>query len=73
VLFRSKRAGASIVEVPIRFVDRQVGQSKMSSAIVVEALILVTWWALRRAVGGTLRLASGRRRAERARVPVPPG
>jgi dolichol-phosphate mannosyltransferase len=45
---RAKQAGASIVEVPIRFVDRVAGESKMSSAIVVEALGLVTWWGLGR-------------------------
>ena len=47
--YRSKRAGAAIVEVPIRSVDRVAGESKMSSAIVVEALGLVTWWGLGRA------------------------
>jgi hypothetical protein len=31
-------------------VDREAGQSKMSSFIVVEALALVTWWALGRVV-----------------------
>jgi dolichol-phosphate mannosyltransferase len=37
--------GGRVVEVPIRFVDRAVGESKMSMSIVVEALGLVTWWA----------------------------
>ncbi|HTT86372.1 MAG TPA: polyprenol monophosphomannose synthase [Acidimicrobiales bacterium] len=40
--------GGTVVEVPIRFEDRVAGESKMSMAIVVEALALVTWWALRR-------------------------
>lgn len=35
---RAVRAGAAFVEVPIIFVDRQVGQSKMSSGIVYEAM-----------------------------------
>ncbi len=39
--------GGRITEVPITFNDRQRGSSKMSSRIVVEALALVTWWALR--------------------------
>jgi dolichol-phosphate mannosyltransferase len=69
--YRAKQVGASIVEVPIRFVDRELGESKMSSAIVVEALGLVTWWGLGRAVRGTGRLLRGQR-AERPRVPVPP-
>jgi dolichol-phosphate mannosyltransferase len=46
--YRARSAGASIREVPITFVDRTQGTSKMSSAIVVEALWLVTLWALRR-------------------------
>ena len=44
--WRSKRAGAKIVEVPITFVERIHGESKMSSGIVVEALWLVTKWGL---------------------------
>ena len=41
------QAGGRIVEVPIKFVDRVRGTSKMSSAIVVEAMALVTWWGIR--------------------------
>jgi dolichol-phosphate mannosyltransferase len=41
------RGGWSVIERPIAFVDRVRGTSKMSSHIVVEALVLVTWWALR--------------------------
>jgi len=37
--------GGRVVEVPIRFVERTEGESKMSMHIVVEALALVTWWA----------------------------
>jgi dolichol-phosphate mannosyltransferase len=48
--YEAKRAGAEVVEVPIRFVDRVDGESKMSAFIVVEALGLVTWWGLLRAV-----------------------
>ena len=36
-----------VVEVPISFTDRVRGTSKMSSSIVVEALLLVTWWGIR--------------------------
>jgi len=46
--YRAKQAGARITEVPISFVDRMAGDSKMSSAIVVEAFFLVGWWALLR-------------------------
>ena len=57
--YRSKEAGASVVEVPIRFVDRVAGESKMSSAIVVEALALVTWWGLGRLAGAVRQRVSG--------------
>ncbi len=36
-----------IVELPIEFVDRQRGTSKMSFRIIAEALLLVTWWGVR--------------------------
>ena len=39
--------GGAIVEVPIRFSERTGGRSKMSGRIVVEALVLVTWWGIR--------------------------
>jgi dolichol-phosphate mannosyltransferase len=41
------RSGWRVVERPIAFVDRVRGTSKISSHIVIEALWLVTWWALR--------------------------
>jgi dolichol-phosphate mannosyltransferase len=47
MVYRLARAGNRIVEVPIRFTDREHGASKMSTRIVVEALALVTWWGLR--------------------------
>ncbi|MSO86676.1 MAG: polyprenol monophosphomannose synthase [Acidimicrobiia bacterium] len=45
--YRVRRAGGLITEVPIIFSDRVRGTSKMSSRIVAEAMLLVTWWALR--------------------------
>jgi dolichol-phosphate mannosyltransferase len=36
--YRTLRAGFRVVEVPIRFVDREAGGSKMSGAIVLEAI-----------------------------------
>jgi dolichol-phosphate mannosyltransferase len=56
--YRSLQAGATVREVPIRFVDRALGTSKMSAFTVVEALGLVTWWGLERAA----RAVAGRRR-----------
>jgi len=43
--YRALQAGMKVVETPIIFVDRRVGQSKMSRAIVGEALLKV--WGLR--------------------------
>ena len=43
--YRAHQKGLRLVETPIMFVDRRVGQSKMSRAIVAEALLKV--WALR--------------------------
>lgn len=43
--FRTIRNGMKVVEVPIMFEDRRVGQSKMSRSIFFEALSLV--WRLR--------------------------
>ena len=51
--YAAKRAGARILEVPIRFVDRVEGESKMSAFIVFEALGLVTLWGIQRLVGST--------------------
>lgn len=45
--YRVARAGGTVVEHPIEFVDRVRGSSKMSTRIVVEAMLLVTWWGLR--------------------------
>ena len=44
---RAAAAGLRIVEVPITFVEREVGDSKMSRAIVAEALWRVTAWGVR--------------------------
>ncbi len=46
--YRAKQKGAKIVEVPISFVDRVEGTSKMSSSVVTEALWLVTKWGFER-------------------------
>jgi len=43
--FRAWRLGASIKEEPIIFVDRTIGESKMSSTIMYEAIWMV--WRLR--------------------------
>lgn len=48
--FRTWRRGFRIAEIPIVFVDRTEGQSKMSKKIVREAVWMVwrlRWWAIR--------------------------
>ena len=40
-------ANPSVVEVPIAFVERSAGESKMSGVIVAEALWRVTEWGIR--------------------------
>jgi dolichol-phosphate mannosyltransferase len=71
---RAARAGLRIVEVPITFVEREMGVSKMGSGIVREALVSVTRWGLEhrvhqvRSVLGALvaprRSPSSRRRSQ---------
>ena len=46
--WRTIEAGFEVVEVPITFTERAVGQSKMSGNIVREALWRVTKWGARR-------------------------
>jgi dolichol-phosphate mannosyltransferase len=45
--YRVVKRGGSVIEVPIRFVDRELGTSKMSRGVVTEAFRLVTLWGLR--------------------------
>ncbi|WP_283136780.1 polyprenol monophosphomannose synthase [Rhizohabitans arisaemae] len=59
---RTVRHGLRVREVPITFVDRTVGASKMSRSIMVEALWRITFWGL---TGFPERLE--RRRAARSR------
>jgi dolichol-phosphate mannosyltransferase len=49
--YRALRAGFSVVEVPITFADREVGGSKMSRAIVLEAIWKVPALRLRALAG----------------------
>jgi dolichol-phosphate mannosyltransferase len=56
--YHASRAGARVVEVPIVFPDRRVGQSKMSRRIFLEALTVVLRlrWDELRGRGPTARL-----------------
>lgn len=44
--WRAVRAGLRVTEVPITFLEREIGESKMNQAIVKEALWRVTQWGL---------------------------
>ncbi len=44
--WRAVRAGLRITEIPITFVERELGESKMNQAIVKEALWRVTQWGI---------------------------
>ena len=46
--YRTVRSGAKAVEVPIVFIEREIGESKMSTSIVLEALLLMTKFGLKR-------------------------
>ncbi len=63
---RAVRAGLTVVEVPITFVERQVGVSKMGRDIIREALTSVTRWGVEFRLG-QLRAVAGR---ARGREPV---
>ena len=53
--WRAVRSGLRVVEVPIEFVERELGDSKMNQKIVTEALWRVTQW------GAADKLAKSRR------------
>lgn len=56
--FRVARLGKTIVEVPVTFVERELGVSKMSGNIVLEAMLNVTRWGL---AARWQKLTSGKR------------
>jgi len=67
--FRTVRAGLRVVEVPIEFVERVRGESKMSRDVATESLRRITTWGLRerrRQVHDVLsKQSEGRERAGR--------
>lgn len=65
--WRALQKGFTVVEVPITFVEREVGTSKMSRAIVVEALWRVTQW------GAAERWGQARGMSRRIRDRIRPG
>lgn len=61
--WRAHRSGFRVVEVPIRFAERERGASKMSMAIVGEALWRVTVWGARARLTSTRKALTGQRAA----------
>ena len=65
--WRVLRAGGRVLEVPITFVEREQGTSKMSREIVVEALARITTWGVahraHQLAGGARRAAGALRQA----------
>ncbi|HEY1573912.1 MAG TPA: polyprenol monophosphomannose synthase [Pseudonocardiaceae bacterium] len=68
--WRTVQAGFSVVEVPITFTEREIGESKMSGSIVREALLRVTRWGLRHRAEQLRSLVTGQRHDTTADEPV---
>jgi dolichol-phosphate mannosyltransferase len=49
--WRTEQAGLEIVEVPITFRDRILGESKMNAVIALEAILLITRWGVGMRIG----------------------
>ncbi|MGZ4688501.1 MAG: polyprenol monophosphomannose synthase [Acidimicrobiia bacterium] len=60
--YRVSHWGGRIDEVPITFTDRVRGNSKMSASVMMEEMLLMSWWGIRDRV----RAARARRLASRA-------
>ncbi|WP_138442768.1 polyprenol monophosphomannose synthase [Sinomonas susongensis] len=60
--WRVARMGLKVAEVPVTFVERELGSSKMSGNIVVEAMLNVTKWGL---TDRWKQLSRGRQRQNR--------
>jgi dolichol-phosphate mannosyltransferase len=59
---RAVAAGLDVVEVPITFVEREIGQSKMDQSIVRESLGRITVWGVQRRVDQARERLTGRTR-----------
>ncbi|MFS8103944.1 polyprenol monophosphomannose synthase [Lentzea alba] len=62
LLWRTLELGFRVREVPITFLEREFGESKMSGNIVREALIRVTKWGLRRRGNQVKALLTGKKK-----------
>ena len=57
--WRTLQAGFEVVEVPITFTERQIGESKMSGSIVREAALRVATWGIQHRLAQVKRLFGG--------------
>lgn len=71
LLWRTLRAGLVVLEVPITFIERQVGDSKMSGNIIRESLQRITTWGLQYRAGQLGELVRGRREPTWHRLDTP--
>lgn len=62
--WRTYRDGLRVVEVPITFADRERGVSKMSSAVMSEALWRVAVWGVQARLTSLKRLVAGRKNGD---------
>jgi len=54
VLFRAHRAGCRIVEIPLAFVDRKQGDSKLSLGLLFDGYVMILRLRLRELRGGSV-------------------
>ena len=59
--WRALKAGFRVIEVPITFIEREYGDSKMSKRIVIEALALTTMWGISHRAGQLRQLVTKRK------------
>jgi dolichol-phosphate mannosyltransferase len=67
--YRCHLAGFRVAEVPILFVDRRVGKSKMGGHIVTEAMVVVLRLRLQTLLGGRRGQSAGAAPAKYSRTP----
>ncbi|MBA3021243.1 polyprenol monophosphomannose synthase [Propionicimonas sp.] len=63
LIWRAVRGGFTVAEVPITFVERELGDSKMSGAIVAEAMLLTTRWGIKHRLSQIRTVFAGTRPA----------
>jgi dolichol-phosphate mannosyltransferase len=71
--YRVMKQGFKIVEIPIIFMDRRVGKSKMSRKIFIEALLYVLRTRFDRQSDATLRRTSSNKSQVAVKYPTPRG